>query len=80
MSELLGFKLALGPRDSSVTKLLGSWDPMALGVLEHLGVELPLGVMGLVTEFPPKVCSRHQPKPEGTRATGQTEFLDACLI
>jgi hypothetical protein len=30
---------------------------MNLGVLECLGVELPLGVVGLVSEFRPKVSS-----------------------
>ena len=30
-------------------------------MLEHLGVELPLGVVGLVV---PKVCSGHWPRPE----------------
>jgi hypothetical protein len=40
-----------------VTKLLGSWDLVALGVLEHLGVELILGVVELAVEFIPKVCS-----------------------
>ena len=27
-------------------------------------MELPLGVVGLAVEFVPKVCSRHQPRPE----------------
>ena len=54
-----------------MTKLLGSWDPVVLGMLEHLGVELPLGVVGLAVEFVPKVCSGHQLRPEGTCATGQ---------
>ena len=40
-----------------MTKLLGSWDPMILGVLDCLGVELPLGVVGLTAEFVPIVCS-----------------------
>ena len=35
-----------------MTKLLGSWDPLILGMLEHLGVELLLlGVVGLTAEF-----------------------------
>jgi hypothetical protein len=41
-------------------------DPMILGVLEHLGVELPLGVVGLAVEFVPKVCSGYQPRLGGT--------------
>ena len=40
-----------------MTKLQGSWDPLILGVLEHLGIELPVGVVGLAVEFVPKVCS-----------------------
>ena len=46
-----------------MTKLLGSWDPVVLGMLECLGVELPLGVVGLAAEFKPKV-NRH--RLEGT--------------
>ena len=30
-----------------MSKLLWSCDPVILGMLEHLGVELPLGVVGL---------------------------------
>ena len=37
---------------------------MVLGMLEHLGVELPLGAMGLAVEFMSKVCSGHRPRPE----------------
>ena len=33
-------------------------DPMILGVLELLGVALPLGVVGLAMEFVPKVCHK----------------------
>jgi hypothetical protein len=42
-----------------VTKLLGSWDPVDLGMLECLGVELFLGVVRLAAEVVPKVCSGH---------------------
>ena len=38
---------------------------MILGMLEHLEVELPLGVVGLGTELMPKVCSGHQIRTEG---------------
>ena len=38
-----------------MTKLLGSWVPGILDVLDHLGVELPLGVMGLAAELALKV-------------------------
>ena len=45
----------LGPTGPS---LLTS-DPVFLGLLECLGVELPLGVVGLADKFVPKVCSGH---------------------
>ena len=48
---------------------------MILGVLKHLGVELPLGVVGLAAEFMPKVCSGQGPRPEGTHATSWAGFL-----
>jgi hypothetical protein len=35
---------------------------MILEVLENMGVELPLGVMGLAAEFMPKICSGHRPR------------------
>ena len=38
-----------------MTKLLGSWDPKILGVLEHLEVVPPLGTMELSTVFETKV-------------------------
>jgi hypothetical protein len=34
-------------------------------MLEHLGMELLLDVVGLAVEFVPKVCSGHLPRPEG---------------
>ena len=37
-------------------------DPMILDVLGHLGAELLLGVVGLASEFAPKVCSGHHPR------------------
>ena len=40
--------------------------PVILSVLEHLGVELPLGVVGLGAEPEPKFCSGHRFRPEGT--------------
>ena len=49
---------------------------MVLGVLEHLGVELPLSVVRLTVDFVPKVCSGHWPRQEGTSVTGWAEFLD----
>ena len=48
-------------------------------MLEHLGVELPLGVVGLAAEFVPKVCSGHWPRQERTCDTAQAKFLGACF-
>jgi hypothetical protein len=53
---------------------------MILGVLECLGVDVPLGVMGLAAEFEPKVCSGHCLRLEGTCATGWVEFLGAWVL
>ena len=63
-----------------MTKLLGSCDSVILGMIEGLGVELPLGVVGLVVEFMPKVCSGHCLRPEGTCATVWMEFLGAWAL
>ena len=52
---------------------------MILDVLECLGVELPLDIVGLAAEVTPKVCSGHQPRRERTRATGQGEFLGVLV-
>jgi hypothetical protein len=41
-------------------------------MLELLGVEPPLGVVGLAVEFAPKV---KQSRPKGTQATGWAGFL-----
>ena len=38
-----------------MTKLLGSCDSLVLSMLKCLGVELPLGVVGLAGEFALKV-------------------------
>ena len=63
-----------------MTKLLGSWDLMIQGMLECLGVELPLGVVGLAVEFASKVCSGLQPdRLEVTCASGLAEFLHVCI-
>ena len=53
---------------------------MILGVLECLGVELTPGVVGLVVEFAPKVCSEHQSRLEGTCVTGLAKFLSAWSL
>lgn len=39
---------------------------MILGVLERLGVELPLCVVELAAKFVPEVCSGQWPSMEGT--------------
>ena len=48
-------------------------------MLEHLGLELPLGVVGLASEFMPKVSSGHWLRLEGTYAPGRVEFLGVCV-
>ena len=40
-----------------VPGILRTCDAVVLGVLEHLGVDLSLGVVGLAVEFEPRVCS-----------------------
>ena len=57
----------LGPAASSCSSCWGrccvlTSNPMILSVLECLGVELLLGVVGLAVEFAPKVCSGHLPR------------------
>ena len=53
---------------------------MILGVLELLGVDLPVGIVGLAAEFMPKVCSGHQLRSEGTCATGCAQFLGTWVL
>ena len=53
---------------------------MIVDVLECLGVELPLGVVGLTVEFAPKVCLRHRSRLEETHATGWAEYLGAWVL
>ena len=48
-------------------------------MLEHLGVELPLGFVGLAEEFVPKICLGHWLRLGGTRATVQVELLGAWV-
>jgi hypothetical protein len=69
------------PGSQAASGTLRSWcdqDPGILGMLKCLGMELLLGVVRLVAEFMPKVCSGHWPRPEGTRA-GLAEFLGAWV-
>ena len=58
-----------------MTKILGSWDPVVLGMLVYLGVGLILGVLGVAVELAYKICSGHEPRPKGTLATGVTGCL-----
>ena len=70
VSELLGVMMAL----------LRSWCDQAPGILdmlECLGVELRLNVVGLAAELASKVCSGHRPRLEGTFATDLAEFPGA---
>jgi hypothetical protein len=57
---------------------LSSCDPEILGVLERLGVELPLGVVGGLQSLRPwSTQGSSLDRPEGTCATGLVEFLHA---
>jgi hypothetical protein len=47
-------------------------DPIILGVLEHLRVELSLSVLELALEFLSKICSGYWPRLEGTCASLET--------
>ena len=49
--------------------------PMILEALELLGVQLPLGVVGLGAELATKVCSGHRLRPEGT-----TIYIFTCVL
>jgi hypothetical protein len=49
-------------------------------VLEHLGVELPLGVVGLAAQFVPNVYSRHRSRLKGTHETVLAEFLSVWVL
>jgi hypothetical protein len=63
-----------------VSKLLGFYDPVILGVLEHLRVELSLGVVGLAVEFTPKFCSGQLLRQEGTHSTGLVGFVGPWIL
>ena len=49
-------------------------------MLECLGVELLLDVVGLAVEFLPKVSSEHWLRTKGTHATGWVELLGVPLV
>jgi hypothetical protein len=50
-----------------VTKFLESCDSVILGMLEYLGVKLPLGVVGLAAEFVPRFCAGCWPRERERR-------------
>ena len=74
VSELLEVKLSLWFCDSGI---LGSGDYVVLGVLERLGLEVLLSVVGLAAKFAPKVCLGCRLRQEGTAAIGWVEFPGA---
>ena len=78
-SDILGVKLLLEPWDPGVTKLLGSWDPLTLAILDLQVVELPLGVMGLAAEFASKDCSGPCPRQNGCNPYHWSGGVPACL-
>jgi hypothetical protein len=81
--EILGVRSSGSQAASGILKswcdqapeILWSYDPIILCVLEYLGVELPLGVVGTVAKLVPKVCSVHQLRLEGTCDTVQAGVL-----
>ena len=60
-----------------MTKLLESWDPGILAVLESLGFEPPLGAVGLAAELVPKV---NQCRLEEIQTTGPARFLSPWIL
>ena len=61
-----------------MTKLLGSWDSLILGMLEHLGVELHLGV-GLAVELASKLCSGRWPRQIRSNPCHWSGRVPVCL-
>ena len=57
--EILGVSEVLCQAASDTLRSWCDQPPGILGVLEHLGVELFLGVVELAAELAPKVCSGH---------------------
>ena len=59
-------------------------DPVILGVSEHLGVRLPLGVVGVGVDPEPQVCSGFRFKleegPEGTFYGTEFGNLDSLFL
>jgi hypothetical protein len=51
-----------------VTPVVGAdvvaFSPMILGMLEHLGLKHPLGIVGLGVNLAPKICSGQWLRPE----------------
>jgi hypothetical protein len=52
---------------------------MILGILEHLGIKLPLAVVGLVAELVSKICSGHWLRPHATVGGGGAGFLHSWI-
>ena len=57
-----GVPMSLDPRGPNYCFVALS--PMILGLSEYLGMDLPLGVVGLVAKLVPKVSSRHHLRSE----------------
>ena len=70
--EFLGAWVPLVPVTPGVGADVVSYtsEPMILGMLEHLGVDLPLGVLGLAAEF----------KPNATQEEFYFSFMVLCLL
>lgn len=49
--------------------------PIILGMLEHLSIMLPLGVVGLSVELAPKECSGHWLRLEGLYITFNSDIF-----
>lgn len=75
VSDFLGVELPLWSCDPGRIRA-----PVILGISEHLGVGLSLGVVGVGAEPVSQVCSQSKFKLEGTYATdwaGVPAFLDS---
>lgn len=58
--EFLHARILRDPATPGVGADVLASSPLILGVLEHLGVGLPLGVLGMGAEPVVKVCSGHR--------------------
>ena len=75
LSDLLGVKLPLGPWNPGGTKILGSWDPLHLAMLE-------LWVLWgwLLSLLPRTAQGLGQDRIEITHATCPAQFLHAWIL